>query len=164
MTILQEVITQTKTQTWLAFLTPLMIAISGVLTIYFQNFFTKRSEAKAAIQATNVATAVSEVKTATEVAAKKVEQVAKTRAIDVAEAKDQSNRILILADKTHTLVNSQHGIALATVYEQALRIAALTNDPADVQKAEDAKKKLQEHQAKQGVVDANESAAKQTEG
>jgi hypothetical protein len=156
MTILQEVITQTKTQTWLAFLTPLMIAISGVVTIYFQNFFTKQSEAKAAVQATKVATAVAEVKTATEVAAKKVEQVAQTRAVDVAEAKEQTNKILVLSDKTHTLVNSQHGIALATVYEQALRIAALTNDPADIQKADEAKKKLADHQAKQSVVDANE--------
>lgn len=70
----------------------------------------------------------------------------------------RQNKTLALAEKTHTLVNSQHGIALATVYEQALRIAKLTGDPVDIEKANIAKKNLNEHEAKQAVVDSREKS------
>ena len=79
--------------------------------------------------------------------------IAKGAKQDAKKASDQQDKILVLADKTHTLVNSQHGIALATVYEQALRIAKLTGDPVDAAKAEEARKKLSEHETKQNAVD-----------
>jgi hypothetical protein len=79
--------------------------------------------------------------------------VAKVAAEAVAHADSQTGKILVLAEKTHTLVNSQYGIALALILAKAQRIAALSGDPADIEEVEKAKKKLAEHEAKQHVVD-----------
>ena len=67
---------------------------------------------------------------------KRTEKVAKVAADVSAQAAEQSGKILVLADKTHTLVNSQYGIALALIYEKAKRIAEISNLPEDIAEVE----------------------------
>lgn len=109
----------------------------------------------------------------TQAAVKKVSDEAASAAVVAAEKTDEVklalqestgtteamlDGLVKVADATHTLVNSQHGIALSTVYEQALKIAALTGDPADRKKAEVARQKLDDHEAKQSRVDEGKKA------
>ncbi len=91
-------------------------------------------------------------------AAGKVENVRKSLASNNSEAATSMENLTAVADATHALVNSQHGIALATVYEQAMKIAELTGDPADRAKAERAKRNLVDHEHKQARVDDRKDA------
>ncbi len=88
---------------------------------------------------------------------KKVEKKADVVAERVAEATVQQGQILILAEKTHTLVNSQYGIALALIVEKASRIYEISRLESDRVEMERAKEKLAEHEAKQHVVDTKEN-------
>ena len=88
---------------------------------------------------------------------KKVEKKADVVAERVAEATVQQSQILVLAEKTHTLVNSQYGIALALIVEKASRIYEISRSEADRVDLEKAKEKLAEHEAKQHVVDTKEA-------
>jgi len=119
------------TSAWLAFLTPLMLAVLTMVNLLSTRMTAQRAK----------------------LIAEKVTTVAKVAAEAVAHADVQTGKILVLAEKTHTLVNSQYGIALALILAKAQRIAALSNDPADIEEVEKAKKKLAEHEAKQHVVD-----------
>jgi|HubBroStandDraft_4_1064222.scaffolds.fasta_scaffold00050_55 hypothetical protein len=122
-------------QVVLAWLQPALLAIVGIITAWGIGLAKSRGER----------------------AEQKAEHVAEVAAISQAAAEKQSATILNVAVATHTLVNSQHGLALATVYEQALRIAQLTNDPADFAKADEAKKNLADHEAKQHAVDIRDA-------
>jgi hypothetical protein len=73
------------------------------------------------------------------------------------EAATQQDKILVLADKTHTLVHSQYGIALALIVEKATRIYEISRLDADRVELEKAREKLAEHESKQHSVDAKES-------
>jgi len=124
---LQTPVIQSATAQWLAFLTPLMVALLTITQLVIAKL-----------------------------AAQKVQKVADV-AVDVANRADhKSETILVLAEKTHTLVNSQYGIALALILEKAQRIAALSQDPSDIEEVQKAKAKLAEHEAKQHVVDSRE--------
>jgi len=95
-------------------------------------------------------------------AERKLDTVAAKAAVvaeKVAEATVQQGQILVLAEKTHTLVNSQYGIALALIVEKASRIYEISKLEADRLDLEKAKEKLAEHEAKQHVVDAKENAS-----
>lgn len=54
----------------------------------------------------------------------------------------------------HTLVNSEHGVALTTIYEQARHISSFTHDPEDLRKAGAAKMKMDEHNKNQAKADS----------
>jgi hypothetical protein len=90
--------------------------------------------------------------------AKRAEAKQDTVAAKVAEATVQQSKILVLAEKTHTLVNSQYGIALALIVEKAARIYEISKNAADKADLENARLKLAEHEAKQKVVDDKESS------
>lgn len=97
------------------------------------------------------------LKNSTEASVKEVREV-KTTLKD--NQKEQTNLMTGIADvgkATHVLVNSQHGIALSTVYEQALRIRDLMTDPhereAAQSKVDAAKLKLDDHEQKQAKLD-----------
>lgn len=144
---------------WLA----LIVAVSGLIKEYFDR---KRAK-EAAVKVAEVADKADVVAVRQEEAAAKVEEVAvkldesNARHVEHDDIAASTNRkleeIAIVADKTHLLVNSQHGIALSTVYEQALRIALLTGLPEDRLKADVAKVKLDDHQRKQEMVDAKDA-------
>jgi hypothetical protein len=89
--------------------------------------------------------------------AKRAEAKLDTVATKAAEATAQQGKILVLAEKTHTLVNSQYGIALALIVEKASRIYEISRLETDKMELERAKEKLAEHEAKQHVVDSKES-------
>jgi hypothetical protein len=122
-------------KTVLDFLQPLLMAVVAIVTAW----------------------GISLAKARGDRAEQKAEHVAEVAAVSQAAVEKQSATILNVAVATHTLVNSQHGLALATVYEQALRIAQLTNDPADFAKADEAKKNLADHEAKQHAVDIRDA-------
>ena len=89
----------------------------------------------------------------------KLDTVAEKAAVvaeKVESATAQQGKILVLAEKTHTLVNSQYGIALALIVEKAARIYEISRSAADKADLENAKLKLAEHEAKQKVVDDKE--------
>jgi hypothetical protein len=125
-----------------AITSPLMIFALGAL----QLFTSRRAERGRVEVAEKVAEAAREVKTVATVAATTAQQ-----------AQEQSGKILELADKTHTLVNSQYGIALALIVEKAARIYEISKTAADLAELEKAKLKLADHEAKQHVVDAKDS-------
>lgn len=155
------------------------VSIMGFCTMIAVALLSLLQQAKAAIKADVVAVKVEEASVKAAAAAVKVEEVAvkadraavkveevKT-ALDSATSATQTQHddtvakleaLAKVSTATHTLVNSQHGIALSTVYEQALKIAHLTGDPADMVKADTARQKLAEHEAKQSVVDAQQGA------
>jgi hypothetical protein len=87
-------------------------------------------------------------------AADAAREVARVAAEVAKQAEDQSAKILVLADKTHTLVNSQYGIALALILEKAMRIAELSNTQENRDDVVKARQKLADHEAKQHVVDS----------
>lgn len=126
-----------------AIASPLMIFALGILQLWS----TRRAEA-ARIE---VAAKVDEAKSA-------ANEVARVAAAAVLQASEQSSKILVLADKTHTLVNSQYGIALALILEKAIRIANMSKLPEDIADVDKARQKLAEHEAKQHVVDSRESS------
>src|SRR5580692_375153 len=90
------------TSKWLAFLTPISVAILTLVNLWIAKH--------QAVKADRVATVAKQV---------------------AAQSQSQTEKILVLADKTHTLVNSQYGIALRLILEKALRIAQLSKDPED---------------------------------
>src|SRR6185295_12430526 len=73
-----------------------------------------------------------------------------------AEATEQQGKILVLAEKTHTLVNSQYGIALALIVAKSALIYERDRTPENLAELNRAKEKLAEHEAKQHVVDDKE--------
>jgi len=87
---------------------------------------------------------------------KKVEKKADVVAQRVAEATVQQGQILVLAEKTHTLVNSQYGIALALIVAKSALIYEKDRTPENLAELNKAKEKLAEHEAKQHVVDSAE--------
>jgi len=80
-------------------------------------------------------------------------------AVKVAEATVQQGQILILAEKTHTLVNSQYGIALALIVAKSAHIYEKDPSQENLEELNRAKDKLAEHEAKQRVVDRNETSS-----
>jgi hypothetical protein len=116
------------TSKWLAFLTPISVAILTLVNLWIAKH--------QAVKADRVATVAKQV---------------------AAQSQSQTEKILVLADKTHTLVNSQYGIALRLILEKALRIAQLSKDPEDEAEVVKARQKLSEHEGKQSIVDARTS-------
>jgi hypothetical protein len=90
---------------------------------------------------------------AADAAATKAERVAEVAAQSVAKVDHQNAVILDVANKTHTLVNSQMGQQLMLYATTARTLANLTHDPAHLAAADAADLKLAEHQLKQSVVD-----------
>lgn len=66
-------------------------------------------------------------------------------------------RVEKVADATHTLVNSNMGVALREKSIYARRVADLTRDDADKKLADEADKLLADHNARQAKVDRGES-------
>jgi hypothetical protein len=64
------------------------------------------------------------------------------------------DRISETGEKTHTLVNSNMGAQLKLNATVTHRLAMLTGDPVDEEAAVLSKKMLDEHEAKQAVVDS----------
>jgi hypothetical protein len=142
-TVLHDIVALTNTI--LLWLTPLLLA--WVVRIQIKNGKLTREEADAA-------------KIAAIEVAKKVQEVVTVAADSAKENKEQGEKILSQGHDIHTLVNSQTGIMLTTIYEQSIRLYKLTGDPVDGQKVDAAKKKLSEHEEKQHVVDVRESEKK----
>lgn len=67
------------------------------------------------------------------------------------------SHLAAVAQDTHTLVNSSYGTQLAVGLAALERIAALTGDPNDRRLADDARARLEEHNARQAVVDTRPS-------
>lgn len=137
---------------WLAFLTPVALAILAVTQVVAAKMSSDRG-VKAAAKADEVAKIAANT---AKIVAEKVEVVAKVAAATASNAADQNKAILENTEKIHTLVNSQHGLALALVLEKAIKIASLTNDPNDAAEVKKAKIKLDEHEARQQLVDRKE--------
>jgi len=79
----------------------------------------------------------------------------KVAAEDVAnKVSGQLTGIAVVADKTHTLVNSNMGAQLTISAVALRRIASLTKDPKDIEVAEEAERLLADHAKKQARVDA----------
>jgi hypothetical protein len=74
----------------------------------------------------------------------------------VAEATAQQGQILVLAEKTHTLVNSQYGIALALIVAKSALIYQNDRTQGNLDELNKAKEKLAEHEAKQHIVDTQD--------
>lgn len=120
-------------------------AIASPIMIFALGILNYRSNRQAEKDRKDAATAVKEVAVVAEKA--------------TTQAKEQSDKILILADKTHTLVNSQYGIALALIVEKATRIYEISKLETDREDLEKAREKLAEHEAKQHTVDTKESTS-----
>lgn len=63
----------------------------------------------------------------------------------------------IVAEKTHTLVNSNMGVQLSLHAATARRLAAITGHHEDRAAADLAEKLRREHNSRQDVVDSNEA-------
>ena len=72
-------------------------------------------------------------------------------------AKTRSDIMLAITKDTHTLVNSQYGLALALILEKARRVYELSQDPKDKLEVTLAQKNFDEHQSKQHLVDMSGS-------
>lgn len=125
--------------TLMQFATPILLALSTAVTVYFS----KRAAAK-----------TEEVAATTKAA---VEDATKRR--DVVDEKlvilqDVADKTKDVTDKTHTLVNGKHGIALKTILDQAIRLAALTKLPADIAAVDVARQNVDDHQRKQDYADS----------
>ncbi len=70
---------------------------------------------------------------------------------------DRIETVARVADATHTLVNSNMGVALREKAIFARRVADLTKDAADQILATAAEKLLADHEAKQAKVDKGET-------
>jgi len=136
------------TALWLGFLTPAMTAALIVTQLLIKQATDRKLE--------RVAEAA---RISSEDAAHKVSQVAKVAEVTAAKSTQQLEEIKVISEKTHTLVNSQHGLALALVLEKAMKIAHLTpkEDTEGTRLAADevvkAKNALADHEAKQRLVD-----------
>lgn len=119
----------------IVWLTPLMLAV--LTTIQLINGALARKQAESA--------------------AVKADTVAKVAAQSVSAASKKSDVILDVANKTHTLVNSQMGQQLMLYATTARTLANLTKDPAHIAAANTADQKLAEHQLKQSIVDDKEN-------
>ena len=75
-----------------------------------------------------------------------------------AETTTKLNDIAVVADKTHTLVNSQMGQQLMMYAITARTLADLTHKPEHIQAADEADAKLADHVSKQHLVDSKEDA------
>lgn len=134
-----------------SFLAAATLLFTALLTTVqlFNGWFARRSAAEAA-------KATAEAVKATVVVAQKVDQVKEVAAVAVQAATNQGNQILSVNDKIHTLVNSQMGQQLMLYAVTARTLANLTNKPEHLKAADEADKKLEEHQLRQSVVDHKE--------
>ena len=64
--------------------------------------------------------------------------------------------VVKVTDATHTLVNSNMGVALRSSSVALRRVADLTGKPEDDKLATAAEKMLSEHESRQAVVDSSE--------
>jgi hypothetical protein len=71
-------------------------------------------------------------------------------------AAKKADKLAVVADKTHMLVNSQMGQQLMLYSITARTLANLTQDPKHIQAADEADRRLQEHVMKQQMVDNKE--------
>ena len=126
------------TAAWLAFLTPIMTAGLIVVNLWIG----KRAASKA------------------EIVAQKVDRVAEVTATTAHDAQLTAAKSLIITENTHTLVNSQYGLALALILEKATRVYELSHTDTDHAEMVRAREKLTEHEAKQHVVDISEERRK----
>lgn len=67
------------------------------------------------------------------------------------------NTVLAIAKDTHTLVNSNMGMQLGISATALAKIADFTKKPKDREIAEKAKQLLEEHNAKQAIVDSGQN-------
>ena len=79
-----------------------------------------------------------------------------SKAADVAEQLNRKlDEIQESTDNTHSLVNSNMAIQLNINYVLATRLAKITNDPKDIEVAEQALIARDDHMRKQAIVDEN---------
>lgn len=117
-----------------------------------------------------VAVAAVEVKEALSVAATEVKGALSTAAVEVKDAlsvntvqsDDKINQVLkianetkIVTDKTHKVMNSEHGTALKVAYEALQRVAELTKNARDIANADTALDKLEKHEKAQAEEEIN---------
>jgi hypothetical protein len=126
-------------KTVLDFLQPLMLAVVAIVSAW----------------------GISLAKTRGERAEQRADQVAKVTAQSQATVVRQNAVILDVASKTHVLVNSQFGQQLMLYAITARTLANLTHDPGHIKAADEAEKKLAEHQLKQAVVDDKQAREEQ---
>jgi hypothetical protein len=129
------VVQQSVLQIVLLAATPIIVTIAGVLQYWVTKMIDRRSEARER-----------EV-------SRKVDTVARVAAETAADAHNVAARSFDLADKTHTLVNSQMGQQLMLYAITARTLANLTNNPEHIKAAEEAEFKLHQHNEKQRTVD-----------
>lgn len=115
--------------------TPIVVAVSAALQLWLTNIINNENKRRLDKVADNVQEATSQ---AAEVANK---------------ATVASDRAFVIADKTHTLVNSQMGQQLMMYAITARTLANLTGKEEHMRAADLAEQKLKEHEAKQRSVD-----------
>jgi type II secretory pathway pseudopilin PulG len=89
-------------------------------------------------------------------AEQKAEHVAEVAAETAQTTQEQNAQILKTTDKVHVLVNSQMGQQLMMYAITARTLANLTKDPEHIKAADEADKKLAQHQLRQSLVDDKE--------
>lgn len=146
--------------TLINWLTPLMLLL--LIRVQISNGKKQREEAAAAAAAAvEVARNVDQAQKATVEVARKVDTVVTVAADAVKAASQQGEKILVLADKTHTLVNSKMGIVLKKLARKARDQANDKPTPENIRDAEDAELELADHVAKQREVDVKVEAQQQ---
>jgi hypothetical protein len=132
--------------------TPIVL---GVLA-YVQYRNGKRAQEDAAAARADTRDVKTALKTTGAATARATEEV-KDELVKTGAATSASlSHITDLGEKTHTLVNSQYGIALALIVEKASRIYEISRLEIDRVELERAREKLAEHEAKQHTVDKGE--------
>ena len=126
---------QDHLQTILLFATPVVVAISTALQMWLLGVINLDAKKRLAKVAESADLATSNAESA------------------AVKASETSERVLVLADKTHTLVNSQMGQQLMLNAITARTLANLTKESKDIASADAAEEKLRLHQKRQDIVD-----------
>ena len=106
---------------------------------------------------TSIATA-SALKASSDATDQKTEEVKQALLVSNTEQIRQLGEIQAVGETTHTLVNSQHGLALRSLATALAKIAEISGQDADKQAALDAESIAQEHERKQSVLDQGKVA------
>ena len=136
------IVQESRLQIILTAATPIIVAAAAV----FQSWLMKTIAARQEHQANKVSA--------------KVDAVADVAAITATKAQEAAAQALAVADKTHTLVNSQMGQLLLQYAVTARALADRTNKQDDIAAADLAEAKHEEHELKQSIVDRKEDAGR----
>jgi hypothetical protein len=160
------IVQQSRLQMILTASTPIIVATAAVFQAWLTKELAKRQDAKADVRATKVETVATvaaetaaDAKKAAELVSSKVDDVAITAANVAKQAQEAASAALVIADKTHTLVNSQMGKKLMELAIALRERADETGKPEHIKRAEVAEAELAEHELKQHIVDKREENA-----